>query len=168
MPDSNSKDPLHGMTLEAILNALVAEYGWEGLARRVNINCFKNDPSVKSSLTFLRKTPWARTEVEDLYVTSRLRIRDRAGAAGAARTPSGVRIPTVGRARGQEGADNVSEHAGEDLKGRVKEAVGDVTGDTGLKVEGKLDRASAATKKTFDNAADKLREIVNPKESDQQ
>ncbi|GDX03886.1 VF530 family DNA-binding protein [Buttiauxella sp. A111] len=64
----SSKDPLHGMTLEAIVNALVARFGWEELAKRININCFKSDPSVKSSLKFLRRTPWARKEVEDLYI----------------------------------------------------------------------------------------------------
>lgn len=66
----SSKDPLHGMTLEAIVNALVARFGWEELAKRININCFKSDPSVKSSLKFLRRTPWARKEVEDLYLDS--------------------------------------------------------------------------------------------------
>lgn len=65
-----SKDPLHGVTLEALINALVARYGWDELGRRININCFKSDPSVKSSLKFLRRTPWARKEVEDLYVAS--------------------------------------------------------------------------------------------------
>jgi len=75
MSDARPKDPLHGVTLEAILNALVEKYGWDGLAKRVNINCFKSDPSVKSSLTFLRKTPWARTEVERLYVASKLWMR---------------------------------------------------------------------------------------------
>jgi uncharacterized protein (DUF2132 family) len=65
-----SKDPLHGLTLEAIVNALVARFGWEELAKRININCFKSDPSVKSSLKFLRRTPWARKEVEDLYIDS--------------------------------------------------------------------------------------------------
>lgn len=64
----SSKDPLHGMTLEAVVNALVARFGWEELAKRININCFKSDPSVKSSLKFLRRTPWARKEVEDLYI----------------------------------------------------------------------------------------------------
>lgn len=63
-----SKDPLHGVTLEALVTALVNRYGWEELARRININCFKNDPSVKSSLKFLRRTPWARKEVETLYI----------------------------------------------------------------------------------------------------
>ncbi|AFJ47216.1 hypothetical protein EBL_c21250 [Shimwellia blattae DSM 4481 = NBRC 105725] len=65
-----SSDPLHGMTLEAILNALLSRYGWEGMARQININCFKNDPSIKSSLKFLRRTPWARKEVENLYLDS--------------------------------------------------------------------------------------------------
>ncbi|MBR9857129.1 MAG: VF530 family protein [Oceanisphaera sp.] len=61
-------NPLHGITLKDLLTELVDRYGWEELARRVNINCFKKDPSIKSSLTFLRRTPWARTEVEELYV----------------------------------------------------------------------------------------------------
>ncbi|MCC4263702.1 VF530 family DNA-binding protein [Oceanimonas baumannii] len=61
-------NPLHGITLEALLTELVEKYGWDELARRVNINCFKNDPSIKSSLKFLRRTPWARTQVEELYI----------------------------------------------------------------------------------------------------
>ncbi|MFC5699020.1 VF530 family DNA-binding protein [Pseudomonas sp. GCM10022186] len=65
------KDPLHGITLEKLLNELVAHYGWEGLAKRVDIRCFKSDPSIKSSLTFLRKTPWAREKVEALFVQLR-------------------------------------------------------------------------------------------------
>jgi uncharacterized protein (DUF2132 family) len=65
-----SKDPLHGITLEALLNTLVDRYGWAELAKRININCFKSDPSIKSSLKFLRRTPWARKEVEDLYIES--------------------------------------------------------------------------------------------------
>ncbi len=60
--------PLHGITLERLLTELVEKYGWDELARRVNINCFKNDPSIKSSLKFLRRTPWARTQVETLYL----------------------------------------------------------------------------------------------------
>jgi uncharacterized protein (DUF2132 family) len=59
---------LHGKTLEFILNELVNHYGWEQLADRININCFKSNPSIKSSLTFLRKTPWAREKVEKLYI----------------------------------------------------------------------------------------------------
>ena len=70
-----SNDPLHGVTLEAILNTLVAEYGWDELGGRIRINCFVSDPSVKSSLKFLRKTPWARQKVEALYVST---MRDRA------------------------------------------------------------------------------------------
>ncbi len=64
------KNPLHGVTLEAILTALVAQRGWDGLAQRIDIRCFKSDPSIKSSLTFLRKTPWAREKVEALYIRS--------------------------------------------------------------------------------------------------
>jgi len=61
-------NPLHGKTLEMILNELVAKYGWPELGYRIRINCFLSDPSIKSSLQFLRKTPWARKKVEDLYV----------------------------------------------------------------------------------------------------
>lgn len=61
------KDPLHGVTLETILTELVAFYGFPELAKKININCFKVDPSIKSSLSFLRRTPWARTKVEKLY-----------------------------------------------------------------------------------------------------
>ncbi|MFN5135995.1 MAG: VF530 family DNA-binding protein [Chitinophagaceae bacterium] len=63
-----SKDPLHGKTLEAILNELVAYYGWERMGERIRINCFNSNPSIKSSLTFLRKTPWARKKVENMYI----------------------------------------------------------------------------------------------------
>ena len=66
-----SKDPLHGITLEALLTELVARHGWDGLAQRIDVRCFKNDPSIKSSLAFLRKTPWARQKVEELYLSSR-------------------------------------------------------------------------------------------------
>ena len=64
---SPSSDPLHGVTLEMILVALVERHGWDELGRRIPIRCFQSDPSVKSSLTFLRRTPWARSKVEDLY-----------------------------------------------------------------------------------------------------
>ena len=64
----NPKDPLDGMTLEKILNILVETYGWEELAGDIRINCFVNDPSIKSSLTFLRRTPWARLKVEQFYL----------------------------------------------------------------------------------------------------
>ena len=65
-----SNDPLHGKTLEMILLHLVDRFGWEELGRRIRINCFTSNPSIKSSLTFLRKTPWARKKVEELYIRS--------------------------------------------------------------------------------------------------
>ena len=65
-----SGDPLHGVTLQMMLEHLVATFGWDGLARQIDIRCFTNDPSIKSSLTFLRTTPWARAKVEALYVQS--------------------------------------------------------------------------------------------------
>ena len=68
MSPQQPNNPLHGLTLAQILDELVARYGWEELAERVPINCFKSNPSVKSSLTFLRKTPWARERVEGLYL----------------------------------------------------------------------------------------------------
>lgn len=61
-------NPLHGIKLATILELLVKHYGWEGLAMKININCFKSDPSIKSSLKFLRKTQWARDKVEKLYL----------------------------------------------------------------------------------------------------
>lgn len=61
-------DPLHGITLKQIVEHLVAKIGWEQMAREVNVNCFKNDPSITSSLKFLRKVPWARAKVEELYL----------------------------------------------------------------------------------------------------
>lgn len=63
-----SNDPLHGKTLQMIVTHLVEMYGWEELGRRIPINCFKSNPSINSSLKFLRKTPWARKKVEDLYI----------------------------------------------------------------------------------------------------
>ncbi|HMR55953.1 MAG TPA: VF530 family protein [Cyclobacteriaceae bacterium] len=63
-------NPLHGKTLEFILNHLVATYGWDELGQRIPVNCFLHDPSIKSSLRFFRKTPWARKKVEDLYLQS--------------------------------------------------------------------------------------------------
>ena len=63
-----SKDPLHGVTLERIVTELVDHFGWEDLAGEVPVRCFQFDPSIKSSLTFLRKTPWARAKIEQIYV----------------------------------------------------------------------------------------------------
>jgi uncharacterized protein (DUF2132 family) len=68
MSQSSSKDPLHGVTLETIVKTLVERYGWEELGYRIRIRCFQSNPSIQSSLTFLRKTPWARKKVEDLYI----------------------------------------------------------------------------------------------------
>jgi uncharacterized protein (DUF2132 family) len=70
MNNDQKNNPLHGLTLEAILIRLVDQYGWDGLAERININCFKSDPSIKSSLKFLRKTQWARDRVESLCLKS--------------------------------------------------------------------------------------------------
>ncbi|MCB9046819.1 MAG: DUF2132 domain-containing protein [Chitinophagales bacterium] len=68
MPETQKNNPLHGITLLMMLEQLVERYGWEQLGQRINIRCFRYDPSIKSSLTFLRKTPWARKEVEELYL----------------------------------------------------------------------------------------------------
>ena len=70
--DHVSRDPLHGITLEAILNELLARHGWAEMAQRIPIRCFQFDPSIKSSLTFLRRTPWARQKVEAWFVAERL------------------------------------------------------------------------------------------------
>ncbi|HEX9388136.1 MAG TPA: VF530 family protein [Anaerolineales bacterium] len=70
MTNFQSNDPLHGITLEMILNQLVQQYGWVELAKRIPIRCFINEPSIKSSLKFLRRTPWARKKVEELYLAS--------------------------------------------------------------------------------------------------
>jgi len=70
MHDYQPKNPLHGLTLKHIVTELEAFYGWDGLAKEININCFKSNPSIKSSLTFLRKTPWARDKVEALYISA--------------------------------------------------------------------------------------------------
>jgi uncharacterized protein (DUF2132 family) len=66
-----SVQALHGITLESVLTRLVEHYGWDGLGRRIDINCFTKDPSIKSSLKFLRKTPWARERVEQLYLETK-------------------------------------------------------------------------------------------------
>ena len=80
-PRSQPRNPLHGLTLEAMLEELVAYCGWATLARQVPINCFRSDPSIKSSLTFLRKTPWAREKVESFYLYIQ-REKARNSAAG--------------------------------------------------------------------------------------
>ncbi len=70
MPAEQKNNPLHGVTLEAMLNHLVARYGWEEMNERIRINCFYDNPSIQSSLKFLRKTDWARKKVEALYLES--------------------------------------------------------------------------------------------------
>lgn len=67
-PPAQPRNPLHGLTLEAIVTALAEYYGWQGLGERIPLRCFTSDPSVSSSLKFLRKTPWAREKVESLYL----------------------------------------------------------------------------------------------------
>jgi len=71
MPETQINNPLHGITLETILTRLIEKYGWEELGKRIPIQCFINDPSIKSSLKFLRRTPWARKKVEELYLRAK-------------------------------------------------------------------------------------------------
>jgi len=78
MSSEQPKNPLHGITLEQVVTELVAHYGWPELGRQVNIRCFQQDPSIASSLKFLRRTPWAREKVESLYLFM-LREQKRAG-----------------------------------------------------------------------------------------
>ena len=68
MTSTQPNNPLHGITLETVLTTLVAHYGWGGLCQHINLQCFFNKPSIKSSLNFLRKTPWARQKVEELFL----------------------------------------------------------------------------------------------------
>ena len=76
MTDQQANNPLHGITLEMILTHLIEHYGWEEMGRLIRIRCFTYDPSIKSSLAFLRKTPWARKKVENLYMRQkRIRIK---------------------------------------------------------------------------------------------
>ena len=82
-PAAQPRNPLHGVTLEAIVTALAEHYGWAGLGQRIELRCFTTDPSVASSLKFLRKTPWARDKVESLYL---FMLREQRRAA-----PSAVR-----------------------------------------------------------------------------
>ncbi|MFQ3199840.1 MAG: hypothetical protein ACI9SK_000548 [Zhongshania sp.] len=72
---TGSKDPLHGLTLEMVITRLEAQFGWQELGRRIKIKCFTDDPSVPSSLKFLRRTPWARQKVEALYIRSQRSAR---------------------------------------------------------------------------------------------
>jgi len=81
-PPEQPRNPLHGVTLEAMVRALESHYGWAGLGERIEIRCFTHDPSINSSLKFLRKTPWAREKVEGLYLfmlCEKARMRQRSG-----------------------------------------------------------------------------------------
>ncbi len=77
MSEQQTNDPLHGVTLEQIVNSLVEYYGWDELGQCIDINCFNSNPSVKSSLKFLRRTPWARKKVEGLYLDMKMIERER-------------------------------------------------------------------------------------------
>lgn len=87
MSEEQPNNPLHGLTLEKILASLVERYGWAGLAKRIKIRCFSFDPSVKSSLTFLRRTPWAREKVERLYLKTNFRKPSGGNAPPKTNTP---------------------------------------------------------------------------------
>lgn len=78
-PQDHSRDPLHGVTLERMLTELVEHYGWEAMGDRIRVQCFTNDPSIPSSLKFLRRTPWARQKVEELYLRMCRSQKNRAG-----------------------------------------------------------------------------------------
>ncbi|HAP56028.1 MAG TPA: DUF2132 domain-containing protein [Spirochaetaceae bacterium] len=100
MSEEQPNNPLHGLTLEAILTRLVDYYTWEGLASRIRIRCFSNDPSLTSSLRFLRRTPWARTKVETLYLRTNFDIPARPvyGPSRGARTAATSTRPKATRA----------------------------------------------------------------------
>lgn len=82
---TNSKDPLHGVTLEALLTSLVERYGWETLGNAVNLRCFQENPTINSSLKFLRRNPWAREKVEHMYITNDVRPAWKKRGKGKAR-----------------------------------------------------------------------------------
>lgn len=100
-PNTN---PLHGITLQAMIEHLVERYGWDGLGNRIQIRCFTHDPSVNSSLKFLRKTPWARAKVESLYIHSATHPRKTPPAAAPnANAAAEVPVdPTVDAANGED------------------------------------------------------------------
>jgi uncharacterized protein (DUF2132 family) len=83
MANEQPKNPLHGITLKDIVEDLVQRRGWQGLAAEINVRCFSVDPSVKSSLAFLRKTPWARTQVEGLYLADQRKLKRQAATQGS-------------------------------------------------------------------------------------
>ena len=76
MSEQTGKDPLHGVTLEQIIKSLLEHYGWDGLGHCIDIDCFNSNPTIKSSLKFLRRTPWARKKVENLYLDMKMGARE--------------------------------------------------------------------------------------------
>lgn len=90
MPEVQPRNPLHGITLETLLNELVRRHGWDDLGRQIDIRCFTHEPSIASSLKFLRRTPWARERVESLYL------------AGVKRVPEGTGNTTRGMKEGSK------------------------------------------------------------------
>lgn len=95
-----SNNPLHGLTLAKVVTRLVEHYGWDGMAQRININCFKSDPSVKSALKFLRKTQWARDKVEGLYISTF--VKQALETEGAEVCPAADESHIAGRSTGTE------------------------------------------------------------------
>ncbi len=107
------KNPLHGVTLEQVLTALVAFFGWDELGQRINIRCFTADPSISSSLKFLRKTPWAREKTEGLYLFMlREKARRARRAAAEARRAAGA----VGVVEGAVDDDDLAEEANDEAE----------------------------------------------------
>ncbi len=82
LPPEQPRNPLHGLTLQAMLEALVAAYGWDGLGQRIALRCFTHEPSIGSNLKFLRRTPWARDKLESLYLYLLREQRRAAGSGG--------------------------------------------------------------------------------------
>jgi uncharacterized protein (DUF2132 family) len=93
MHAASPKNPLHGITLEMMVTQLQAHYGWEGLGEHIRVNCFHFDPSIKSSLKFLRKTPWARAKVEQLYLDTLPVIKQAQSQASSAVSSSAGTMP---------------------------------------------------------------------------
>ncbi|WP_422397767.1 VF530 family DNA-binding protein [Shewanella khirikhana] len=112
---SQPNNPLHGVTLQVMLETLVKELGWPRLADEIRIRCFANDPSVKSSLTFLRRTPWARAKVESLYLcreVSKAKAREaRKAADKAAKVPGAVNAKSVANAKNAAKANSAAKAA---------------------------------------------------------
>ena len=104
MSQDQPNNPLHGITLKAIVESLLERHGWEGLAERVPARCFQNEPSLKSSLKFLRKTPWAREKIERIYISEQKKIarKKKRNAMRAARRAHKARLEAEAGATGEE------------------------------------------------------------------